>query len=148
MTTPRIEVQGCTASFSKWMLCVCLLSAYSGVATPAYQGIPCDIVGRRNGTHRTTNLSEARMLILVSRSQTASTLHFFADWRHRSGGRVWHITISFSAQTILDSWGMIIDDVMTVNIIIIYKSCTLQRSAWRNMAGSRSKQRTVRYEDA
>ena len=30
------------------------------------------------------------------------------------------------------------------NIIIIYKSCTLQRSVWRNMAGSRAKQRTVR----
>ena len=39
---------------------------------------------------------------------------------------------------------MIIDDVMAMNIIIIYKSCTFQRSAWRNMAGSRSKQRTVR----
>ena len=39
---------------------------------------------------------------------------------------------------------MIIDDVMAMNIIIIYTSCTLQRSAWRNMAGSRSKQRTVR----
>ena len=39
---------------------------------------------------------------------------------------------------------MIINDVMAMNIIIIYKSCTLQHSAWRNMAVSSSKQRTVR----
>ena len=40
---------------------------------------------------------------------------------------------------------MIIDDVMAMNIIIIiYKSCTLQCFTWRNMAGSRSKQQTVR----
>ena len=38
---------------------------------------------------------------------------------------------------------MIIDDVMVMNIIILYKFCTLQYSAWRNMTGSRSKQRTV-----
>ena len=39
---------------------------------------------------------------------------------------------------------MIIDDVMAMNIVIIYKSCTLQRSACRNITVSRLKQRTVR----
>ena len=33
---------------------------------------------------------------------------------------------------------------MAMNIIIVYKSCTLQGSAWKNIAGSRSKQRIVR----
>ena len=39
---------------------------------------------------------------------------------------------------------MIIDDVMAMNIIIIYTSCTLQRSVWRNMAGSRSQKQQTR----
>ena len=45
---------------------------------------------------------------LVLHSQTAS-------WCHRSGGRIWHITYMpflCSAQAFLDSWGMVIDDVM------------------------------------